>query len=175
LIVVNFYRFNTLLKAKGVCTLRYTSWLSWRKTNTIPNQSNSIIKKLPCTYFGLLINYAYTNNFFSLYLANALKCWRCSSDASSAAFCGDPFDTSLISEQQRRWSYVDCSFPPAQQQPFGAIGQTRPVCKKMKQLSKYFELSECNKLLVDIKKCWKSLPKINQTLNLHIIDCQARC
>jgi hypothetical protein len=72
--------------------------------------------------------------FAATFQVNALKCWRCSSDASSAAFCGDPFDPSLINEQQRRWSYVDCSFPPAQQQPFGAIGQTRPVCKKMKQL-----------------------------------------
>jgi hypothetical protein len=69
--------------------------------------------------------------------AYALKCWRCSSDASSAAFCGDPFEPSIINEQQRRWSYVDCSFPPSQQPPFGQIGQigqsTRPVCKKMKQ------------------------------------------
>lgn len=77
--------------------------------------------------------------FFSLYLfvVDALKCWRCSSDASTSAFCDDPFDPSIINEQQKRWAYVDCSFPPAQQ-PFGSVGQSsRPVCKKMKQLSKY--------------------------------------
>lgn len=74
---------------------------------------------------------------FNLFVVDALKCWRCSSDASTSAFCDDPFDPSIINEQQRRWAYVDCSFPPAQQ-PFGSVGQSsRPVCKKMKQLSKY--------------------------------------
>lgn len=68
-------------------------------------------------------------------IVNALKCWRCSSDASSAAFCDDPFDPSLISEQQRRWSYVDCSAQPGQGVPFST--QTRPVCKKLKQYGEF--------------------------------------
>jgi hypothetical protein len=66
--------------------------------------------------------------------ASALKCWRCSSDASNAAFCDDPFDQSIITEQQRRWSYVECSFPPTQNNPYNSAGQTRAVCKKVKQL-----------------------------------------
>jgi len=65
---------------------------------------------------------------------DALKCWRCSSDASASAFCDDPFDPSIINEQQRRWAYVDCSFPSTAQQPYGAAQSSRPVCKKMKQL-----------------------------------------
>ncbi|XP_063698504.1 uncharacterized protein LOC134829383 [Culicoides brevitarsis] len=66
--------------------------------------------------------------------ASALKCWRCTSDATGAAFCNDPFETDLISEQQRRWSYVDCSFPPQAQLPYGSSSNMRPVCKKMKQV-----------------------------------------
>lgn len=69
---------------------------------------------------------------------SALKCWRCSSDASTAAFCDDPFTQDIITEQQRRWSYVDCSYPPQVNYQFNqANQQTRPVCKKMKQISKY--------------------------------------
>ncbi|XP_070496903.1 UPAR/Ly6 domain-containing protein twit-like isoform X2 [Chironomus tepperi] len=68
--------------------------------------------------------------------AEALKCWRCSSDASTSAFCDDPFDPSIINDQQRRWAYVDCSFPATGQSPYGQYGSSssRPVCKKMKQL-----------------------------------------
>uniref|UniRef100_A0A6E8VWJ5 Protein quiver n=1 Tax=Anopheles coluzzii TaxID=1518534 RepID=A0A6E8VWJ5_ANOCL len=66
---------------------------------------------------------------------SALKCWRCSSDASTAAFCDDPFTQDIITEQQRRWSYVDCSYPPQVNYQFNqANQQTRPVCKKMKQI-----------------------------------------
>lgn len=47
--------------------------------------------------------------------------------------------------QQRRWAYVDCNFPvsPGGQPPYGGFNNpyapqnSRPVCKKMKQLSKY--------------------------------------
>ncbi|CAG9798526.1 unnamed protein product [Chironomus riparius] len=83
--------------------------------------------------------------------AEALKCWRCSSDASTSAFCDDPFDPSIINDQsifsklgihrqnsteQRRWAYVDCSFPTTGQSPYASYGSqsSRPVCKKMKQL-----------------------------------------
>ncbi|CRL01013.1 CLUMA_CG014398, isoform A [Clunio marinus] len=75
--------------------------------------------------------------FFSFVFlsVDALKCWRCSSDSTTSAFCDDPFDPSIINDQQRRWAYVDCSFPPTTQQNFGTYQQSsRPVCKKMKQL-----------------------------------------
>lgn len=64
-----------------------------------------------------------------------LKCWRCSSDASTAAFCDDPFSQDIITEQQRRWSFVDCSYPPGTgSYPFNQqLAQTRAVCKKMRQ------------------------------------------
>ncbi|XP_058057147.1 uncharacterized protein LOC131208421 [Anopheles bellator] len=66
--------------------------------------------------------------------ADALRCWRCSSDASTAAFCDDPFTQDIITDQQRRWSYVDCSYPP-QTNPFNQQNQpTRAVCKKMRQI-----------------------------------------
>jgi hypothetical protein len=66
--------------------------------------------------------------------ASAIKCWRCSSDASNAAFCDDPFDASIINEQQRRWSFVDCSYPPGQLNPYSQSSTQRAVCKKTKQL-----------------------------------------
>lgn len=106
------------------------------------HRDNDNYRIISPTYFTIRKNPVRRNFYkkcvFSI-LANALKCWRCSSDASSAAFCGDPFEPSIINEQQRRWSFVDCSFPPSQQ-PFNNQQQygssTRPVCKKMKQLSK---------------------------------------
>lgn len=70
-----------------------------------------------------------------VFLANALKCWRCTSDASGAAFCQDPFEPDVISEQQMRWSYVDCILPPLQQFPSATSANFRPVCKKLKQIS----------------------------------------
>ncbi|XP_055303862.1 uncharacterized protein LOC129569231 [Sitodiplosis mosellana] len=66
--------------------------------------------------------------------ASAIKCWRCSSDASNAAFCNDPFDASIISDQQRRWSYVECTYPPGQLNPYSQGANQRAVCKKVKQL-----------------------------------------
>jgi len=64
--------------------------------------------------------------------ADALKCFRCSSDATNSEYCRDPFQPEHAQEGQRRWHYVDCSFPPSQ----GTYGQggTRPVCMKMKQI-----------------------------------------
>ncbi|XP_055920588.1 uncharacterized protein LOC129952157 [Eupeodes corollae] len=66
---------------------------------------------------------------FSFNAADAiLKCWRCSTDVSNGEFCNDPFDPESISEQQRYWSYVNCSY---------SVGvksvNTRPVCKKLVQ------------------------------------------
>ncbi|KFB46236.1 AGAP008640-PA-like protein [Anopheles sinensis] len=66
---------------------------------------------------------------------NALRCWRCSSDASTAAFCDDPFTQEIVNEQQRKWSYVECNHPPQASYPFNQQNQqTRAVCKKMKQV-----------------------------------------
>jgi len=57
-----------------------------------------------------------------------LKCWRCSTDVSNGEFCNDPFDPQYISDQQRYWSYVNCTY---------SIGvksvNARPVCKKLVQ------------------------------------------
>lgn len=111
------------------------------------------------TQFNLTCNStSFTHNLFTLYvfgsikvltknfavfsfccpfIATAIKCWRCSSDASNAAFCNDPFDSSIITEQQRRWSYVECSYPPGQLNPFNGQSNQRPVCKKTKQWGKF--------------------------------------
>ncbi|XP_055376057.1 uncharacterized protein LOC129608525 isoform X2 [Condylostylus longicornis] len=63
--------------------------------------------------------------------ANALKCWRCSSDATNGAFCSDPFDPEIITDQQKYWSYVNCTYPyNFNQQSANVI---RPVCKKLVQ------------------------------------------
>ncbi|KAG4065426.1 hypothetical protein HA402_002824 [Bradysia odoriphaga] len=57
-----------------------------------------------------------------------LKCWRCASDAPNASFCDDPFDPSVLNDQQKRWIYVECSYPPS---PYGQErNPTIPVCKK---------------------------------------------
>ncbi|KAJ6649510.1 hypothetical protein Bhyg_04746 [Pseudolycoriella hygida] len=40
--------------------------------------------------------------------ASGLRCWRCSSDATTSKFCGETLDLSEISEHQKRWSYVEC-------------------------------------------------------------------
>ncbi|XP_055301730.1 uncharacterized protein LOC129568177 [Sitodiplosis mosellana] len=66
---------------------------------------------------------------------SAIHCWRCSSDASIAAlYCNDPFDSSNITEQQKRWSYVECMYPPSQLNPHSQQLAQRAVCKKIKQL-----------------------------------------
>lgn len=74
--------------------------------------------------------------FFFHEIASAIKCWRCSSDASNAAFCNDPFDASIISDQQRRWSYVECTYPPGQLNPYSQASNQRAVCKKDIKLGK---------------------------------------
>ncbi|EDW76404.1 uncharacterized protein Dwil_GK15439 [Drosophila willistoni] len=57
-----------------------------------------------------------------------LRCWRCSTDVSNGEFCNDPFQPDTISEQQRYWSYVNCTY---------SVGvksvNARPVCKKLVQ------------------------------------------
>lgn len=84
-------------------------------------------------------------SIFYLFTGSALKCYRCTSD-SSASFCDDPFDPSVISENQRRWTYIDCKLPPQQGFGIGDRGYNQPqqkaVCKKVKQLGK------CNDLFI---------------------------
>ena len=67
------------------------------------------------------------SNFF--FAASTLKCWQCSTNSTNPAFCDDPFDETTITEQQRRWSYVECSPPKTE------TGNIRPVCKKVIQFS----------------------------------------
>ncbi|XP_017489045.1 PREDICTED: uncharacterized protein LOC108377297 [Rhagoletis zephyria] len=63
-----------------------------------------------------------------------LKCWRCSTDVSNGAFCDDPFDPEFISDQQRYWSYVNCSYSAG----YKSVN-ARPVCKKLVQEGEYVE------------------------------------
>ncbi|EDW29224.1 GL18525 [Drosophila persimilis] len=60
--------------------------------------------------------------------SGVLRCWRCSTDVSNGEFCNDPFQPDSISEQQRYWSYVNCTY---------SVGvksvNARPVCKKLVQ------------------------------------------
>lgn len=72
-------------------------------------------------------------SFFSFSAASAvLRCWRCSTDVSNGEFCNDPFQPDSISEQQRYWSYVNCTY---------SVGvksvNARPVCKKLVQEGEY--------------------------------------
>lgn len=70
-----------------------------------------------------------------------LHCWRCSSDNPNAAYCDDPFDASNITDQQRRWGYVDCEWPHNALKPYSATDQKeRGVCKKVIQLCMFFYL-----------------------------------
>lgn len=78
----------------------------------------------------------YSPKRFSTISASALKCWRCSSDASNGAFCDDTFDQTIINEQQRRWGYVECSHPPQANNGYGQVFSQRPVCKKVKHFGK---------------------------------------
>ncbi|XP_075153326.1 UPAR/Ly6 domain-containing protein twit [Haematobia irritans] len=57
-----------------------------------------------------------------------LKCWRCSTDVSNGEFCNDPFDPSAITDQQRYWSYVNCTYTASVRSV-----NARPVCKKLVQ------------------------------------------
>uniref|UniRef100_A0A1I8PHK9 Uncharacterized protein n=1 Tax=Stomoxys calcitrans TaxID=35570 RepID=A0A1I8PHK9_STOCA len=57
-----------------------------------------------------------------------LKCWRCATDVSNGEFCNDPFNPSAITEQQRYWSYVNCTYTAGVRSV-----NARPVCKKLVQ------------------------------------------
>lgn len=83
-----------------------------------------------------------TNDAILPISADALRCWRCSSDTSNGGFCKDPFTPSLMSEAQRKWNYVDCALP-SDINP-SLINQARPVCKKIiQQGGGVVELRDC--------------------------------
>ncbi len=69
-----------------------------------------------------------------MFLASALKCWRCSSDITNADFCKDPFDESKLTKQQKLWAYVECSTPSDD-------SNLIVVCKKAKQSGKFYKQS----------------------------------
>ncbi|KAL5281187.1 hypothetical protein ACFFRR_004918 [Megaselia abdita] len=72
---------------------------------------------------AVLVITVFVNNSDAL-----LKCWRCSSDATNGQFCADPFDQEIITDQQRYWSYVNCTYAYGVKTP-----TTRPACKKLVQ------------------------------------------
>lgn len=90
----------------------------------------------------------------------AIKCWTCNSQTATESFCDDPFDSSVVYRQNRRWSYVDCVLPPIAYNPYTGAGsynsnsgtyggntggygnydgphRLRPVCQKSKDRSKF--------------------------------------
>lgn len=109
--------------------------------------------------FFLIMIYSIKKLIF-LSTAFAIRCWTCNSQTSTESFCDDPFDSSVIYRQNRRWSYIDCVLPPiSQYNPYGQgsfngngnggnggynsynsyDGSTRlrPVCQKSKDRSKF--------------------------------------
>lgn len=83
-------------------------------------------------FFTFILDTPFNLFSFICFLASAvLRCWRCSTDVSNGEFCNDPFQPDSISEQQRYWSYVNCTY---------SVGvksvNARPVCKKLVQEGK---------------------------------------
>lgn len=75
--------------------------------------------------------------FFVIFLVHTLKCWKCSTNILNEEFCNDPFDPSIISDQQRRLSYDECQKPPGQLNPYSYSSEQKAVCKKITQYGKY--------------------------------------
>lgn len=51
------------------------------------------------------IEHSINFHFPSLFSVDALKCWRCSSDSATSAFCDDSFDPSIIDENVRNLNF----------------------------------------------------------------------
>lgn len=68
--------------------------------------------------------------------ASGLRCWRCSSDASSSTFCGKTLELRELNDQQKRWSYVECSEKPPQN--IENIENLIPKCKILLQHGEKF-------------------------------------
>lgn len=67
-----------------------------------------------------------------LVLANAIKCWKCSSEFPYT-FCNDPFSPH---DHQKRWAYVECV--PSQDEMNSIIEKNlNATCRKLKLLSKF--------------------------------------
>uniref|UniRef100_A0A336KJT5 CSON011681 protein n=1 Tax=Culicoides sonorensis TaxID=179676 RepID=A0A336KJT5_CULSO len=93
---------------------------------------------------------------------NALKCWKCSTDTNGEEFCHDPFESYLIDERQRRWSYVDCTFP-MDKRPYGM--ESKQGCKKIKQITH-------DKVVIKRSCSWEdSCPKKHNYTELMIEFC----
>lgn len=54
----------------------------------------------------------------------------------SEEFCADPFDPSLITDQQRRVNFVECQMPPGKLNPYSQSSEQKAVCKKLIQTGK---------------------------------------
>lgn len=78
----------------------------------------------------------FISSLFLYYLATAIRCWNCASDQYNGQFCNDPFDLSIATEHQQKWSYTECVHPPGQSNPYDQPLAERAVCKKVKQISK---------------------------------------
>lgn len=63
--------------------------------------------------------------------ASSLKCWSCSSETPIGEFCRDPFDASAVNDQLKRWTFIECAFPPSQS------SNHRAVCKKTIQAGEH--------------------------------------
>ncbi len=68
--------------------------------------------------------------------AYGLKCWRCSSDATNSKFCGDTLDLSQLTDQQKRWSYVECETKAPKD--LETIENLIPKCRILLQLGEFF-------------------------------------
>jgi len=69
---------------------------------------------------------------FSILFLNdttALKCFRCSSDATNFKFCEDILDFSQMTEQQKLWNYVECDAAPPPHYPDENSGNLIAKCR----------------------------------------------
>ncbi|CAD7079963.1 unnamed protein product [Hermetia illucens] len=65
----------------------------------------------------------------SMHEVDALRCWRCSSDATGGNFCNDPFQGRDYTQNPSYQSaLVECSYPVGGPSAFGPNAQ--PACKK---------------------------------------------
>lgn len=71
-----------------------------------------------------------------IFLAFAIKCWRCSSDAAnSQEFCGNPFDSNILSDKSDY--YGKCPEPHGHSNPRSPSSNQRAVCLKSTQTGEF--------------------------------------
>uniref|UniRef100_A0A1A9ZFI6 Protein quiver n=1 Tax=Glossina pallidipes TaxID=7398 RepID=A0A1A9ZFI6_GLOPL len=95
-----------------------------------------------------------------------LRCWRCSTDVSNGEFCNDPFNPNSISDQQRYWSYVNCTYSAGVKSV-----NARPVCKKLVQEVEV----DLNFYLQTYTICWTRLSITISQCFLEITSLCVRC